>query len=104
MNILIYANLARSPFHRVAQERLTVLDEQGINLWISRQVLREYLAAMTRRGDILSYRDLENGKEMFVGGHEMGGGQIILPGPMAPGSVYSIARDFKSCGHKGAPR
>ncbi|HXH13462.1 MAG TPA: type II toxin-antitoxin system VapC family toxin [Alphaproteobacteria bacterium] len=51
-NVLIYANLARSPLHRVAQERLTALDEQGIDLWISRQVLREYLASMTRRDDL----------------------------------------------------
>jgi predicted nucleic acid-binding protein len=51
-NVLIYANLARSPLHRVAQEGLTALNEQSINLWISRQVLREYLAAMTRRGDL----------------------------------------------------
>jgi predicted nucleic acid-binding protein len=51
-NVLIYANLARSPFHQVAQERLTVLDEQGIDLWISRQVLREYLAGMRRRDDL----------------------------------------------------
>jgi predicted nucleic acid-binding protein len=51
-NVLIYANLARSPLHRAAQERLTALDEQGIDLWISRQVLREYLAAMTRRDDL----------------------------------------------------
>jgi predicted nucleic acid-binding protein len=51
-NVLIYANLARSPFHQMAQGRLTVFDEQGIELWISRQVLREYLAAMTRRGDL----------------------------------------------------
>jgi predicted nucleic acid-binding protein len=51
-NVLIYANLARSPFHRAAQERLIALDEQGIDLWISRQVLCEYLAAMTRREDL----------------------------------------------------
>jgi predicted nucleic acid-binding protein len=51
-NVLIYANLARSPFHLVAQARLTALDEPGIDLWISRQVLREYLAAMTRRNDL----------------------------------------------------
>jgi predicted nucleic acid-binding protein len=51
-NVLIYANLARSPLHRVAQGRLTALDEQGIDLWSSRQVLREYLAAMTRRDDL----------------------------------------------------
>ena len=36
----------------MAQGRLTAFDEQGIELWISRQILREYLAAMSRRGDL----------------------------------------------------
>ncbi len=52
-NILVYANLAKSPFHLTAKERLRLLSEQGADLWVSRQVLREYLAAMTRR-DILT--------------------------------------------------
>ncbi|MDZ8081631.1 MAG: type II toxin-antitoxin system VapC family toxin [Nostoc sp. DcaGUA01] len=51
-NILVYANLALSPFHVQAKERLQAFTEQGIDLWISRQTLREYLAAMTRRGDL----------------------------------------------------
>lgn len=51
-NILVYANLALSPFHVQATERLQAFTAQGIDLWISRQTLREYLAAMTRRGDL----------------------------------------------------
>jgi ATP-dependent Lon protease len=43
-----------------------------------------------------SYRELETGEESFVGVPEMGGGQIILPGPMAPGSVYTIGRDMET--------
>ena len=48
-NILVYANLAQSPFHAQAVERLQTLNEQGAELWINRQVLREYLSAMTRQ-------------------------------------------------------
>ncbi len=51
-NILVYANLALSPFHVQATERLQALAEQGIELWISRQIFREYLAAMTRQSDL----------------------------------------------------
>lgn len=51
-NVLIYANLALSPFHVQALEQLQALDEQGIELWVSRQILREYLAGMTRTGDL----------------------------------------------------
>lgn len=47
-NILVYANLALSPFHQLAQQRLRLLNEQECELWISRQVLKEYLSAMTR--------------------------------------------------------
>jgi predicted nucleic acid-binding protein len=51
-NILIYANLAMSPFHLQATERLQALDEQRVDLWISRQILREYLSGMTRQADL----------------------------------------------------
>lgn len=51
-NILVYANLALSPFHHQAQQQLQLLEEQGYQLWISRQVLKEYLSAMTRRGEL----------------------------------------------------
>lgn len=47
--ILVYANLALSPFHQLAVERLKSYDEKGCNLWISRQTLREYLSAMTKQ-------------------------------------------------------
>ena len=51
-NILVYANLALSPWHAPAVLRLTALDVEGTPLWVSRQVLREYLAAMTRPGEL----------------------------------------------------
>ncbi len=53
-NILVYANLKMSPFHLEAQQRLQSFDEQGYELWLSRQVLKEYLSAMTRRSDLTS--------------------------------------------------
>ncbi len=51
-NLLVYANLARSPWHAQAVQRLTALDAEGTPLWVSRQILREYLAAMTRPGEL----------------------------------------------------
>jgi predicted nucleic acid-binding protein len=47
-NILIYAKLAHSPFHTKALAAMKPLIDDGVTLWISRQVLREYLAVMTR--------------------------------------------------------
>lgn len=43
-----------------------------------------------------SYRDLETGREQFVGVPEMGGSQVIEPGPPSPGSVYTIGKDVES--------
>jgi ATP-dependent Lon protease len=43
-----------------------------------------------------SYFDTADGQEYFVPIPEMGGSQIILPGPMTPGSVYTIGRDVSS--------
>lgn len=47
-NVLIYANVTSSPFVDQARDRLTKLRDAGNELWISRQIIREYLVAMTR--------------------------------------------------------
>ncbi len=47
-NVLVYANTVRSPLHIRAQLALQVLSASAIPLWISRQILREYLATLSR--------------------------------------------------------
>lgn len=47
-NILVYASVDSSPFYEVARRAITDYESQGIPLWISRQVLREYLATLAR--------------------------------------------------------
>jgi predicted nucleic acid-binding protein len=49
-NILMYSVLTASPFHAAADESLNALDTAGAELWTSRQILREFVAAMTRPG------------------------------------------------------
>ena len=49
-NILVYAQQALSPYHSLATAKLHALVSAGHPLWISRQVLREYLAVMSRPG------------------------------------------------------
>jgi predicted nucleic acid-binding protein len=51
-NVLVYASLKGSPFSTAARTRLTELEDTGSSLWISRQVLREFLAVTTRPGTI----------------------------------------------------
>ena len=47
-NILIYANVASAPFHQQALDVLTLAQQSERPLWVSRQVLREFIAARTR--------------------------------------------------------
>ncbi|MBD2773110.1 type II toxin-antitoxin system VapC family toxin [Iningainema tapete] len=47
-NILIYASILESPFHLTALNKIQAQEQVGRELWISRQVLREYLATLTR--------------------------------------------------------
>jgi predicted nucleic acid-binding protein len=47
-NILVYARATQSPFHQAALQMIQRLDQSRVELWISRQVLREYLATFTR--------------------------------------------------------
>jgi predicted nucleic acid-binding protein len=51
-NVLVYANQATALRHAEALALLRQAEQDGIELWISGQVLREYLAVVTRpQGD-----------------------------------------------------
>ena len=47
-NILIYANVATAPLHEQALAAIKAAHQAGQPLWISRQVLREFIATRTR--------------------------------------------------------
>ena len=47
-NILVYANVAESPFHEDALAAIVTRYAANVELWISRQVIREYVAVMSR--------------------------------------------------------
>lgn len=47
-NLLIHANNEESPFQQETRQRLLDLAADGCPLWISRQVLREYAAVLSR--------------------------------------------------------
>jgi predicted nucleic acid-binding protein len=51
-NMLVYARIAVSPFHAAAVTKLDALKAAGHPLWVSRQILREYLAALTKPGTV----------------------------------------------------
>src|SRR6185295_11906779 len=47
-NILVYAASLRAPLHQRASEEIRGRHESGHELWVSRQILREYLATLSR--------------------------------------------------------
>lgn len=47
-NVLVYASIAEAPLHTTARTALHQLAQAESDLWISRQVVREYLATLTR--------------------------------------------------------
>ena len=48
-NVLIYANLAEMPLHPEASAAMSLLSEANTQVWISLQVLREYIAITSRK-------------------------------------------------------
>ncbi len=46
--MLVRANVARASLHQEALQAIESREQGGVKLWISRQVLREYLAVLTR--------------------------------------------------------
>lgn len=47
-NVLVYADQAASAFHASARAAIGRLEREGAAMWISRQVLREYMVTVTR--------------------------------------------------------
>lgn len=47
-NVLVYLSIDQSPFHKVARAAILHHQNVGTEIWISRQILREYLATLTR--------------------------------------------------------
>ena len=47
-NVLIYANVIETPLHKQALAAINAAREAGREIWISRQVIREYLVTLTR--------------------------------------------------------
>ncbi|MCA0456698.1 MAG: type II toxin-antitoxin system VapC family toxin [Chloroflexi bacterium] len=47
-NILVRATVATAPDHQATQRRLENMTTAGDEMWISRQIMREYAAVLTR--------------------------------------------------------
>ena len=47
-NILVYASLENSPFYQIAKNKILEFSYNNYELWISRQVIREYLSVISK--------------------------------------------------------
>lgn len=47
-NVLVYANVIEAPMHEQSLAAINAAHQAGRTLWISRQVIREYLVTMSR--------------------------------------------------------
>lgn len=47
-NVLVYSTVVQAPLHASARQSLDALRASATELWVSRQILREYLAVLTR--------------------------------------------------------
>jgi len=57
-NVLVYANAAEAPLPQIALEAVETRYNAGIELWVSRQVLREYLVTFSRPQRFLNPRPI----------------------------------------------
>lgn len=57
-NILLRANVEEAPSHHECLAAITNLSAKGTKLWISRQILREYLSVPTRPQDFMNPRPI----------------------------------------------
>lgn len=47
-NVLVYASIVESPFHQAARQALVAAQSRYGSLWVSSQVIREFLVVLTR--------------------------------------------------------
>lgn len=53
-NVLVYAVLTSSPMYAQAMRALEEREKGGVELWISRQIMREFLSTLTRKSTLSS--------------------------------------------------
>ena len=87
-NLLVYAKQARSPFNAQATAKLQGLATAGHPLWISRQILREYLVTMSHPAALTSpvpmvdlIADVQSFEQQF---------QVAEDGPTVTGQLLNL--------------
>lgn len=92
-NLLVYADLAYSPLHEAA---LASLQARGVELWISHQILREYLATMTRPGTLTI--PLPIGSIITFARRHAKQFRIAAGGPSVTARLFTLLEQFPAAG------
>ena len=97
-NVLVYASIQESEAHQIALRRLDELHQSGRELWVSRQVLREYLSVITKRNYFL--RPLSR-MQAIAAVHEIGGRFRIADETMETGAqLIALLSRFEVAGRQ----
>jgi predicted nucleic acid-binding protein len=95
-NVLMYSELTASPFNAQAATKLAAVRAAGHELWISRQVVREDLAAMSRPGTITGLAPmsaLANDVRRFIATYRM-----AEDGPSATAQLLALLTAIPAAG------
>lgn len=95
-NVLVYSRQAPSPFHAQAVAKLAGLRAGGHFLWISRQILREYFASMSRQGlysGSVPMTVLVNDARAFAAAY-----QIAEDGPAVTAELFALLATIPTAG------
>ena len=90
-NVFVYSRTTRSPEHQVARETLERVVRSGESLRISRQIMREYLAVVTRhqsRPIDISPEEALNDVTRMASQFE-----ILEDGPIVTATLIALCRD-----------
>jgi predicted nucleic acid-binding protein len=96
-NILAYGELKQSPLFQTTRQRLSDLESAGNELWISRQILREFLSSVSRGVGLViapPMSDLIADVRAFSNRYE-----IAEDGPLVTDRLLQLLDDV-SCGGK----
>lgn len=97
-NVLVYFDVKEAPLHRAARKTLSEWRAQGTPSWISRQVLREYLATLTRPQMFSSPLPMDSVLERVA--HFERRFTIAEDGPTVTGRLYELLRQLPVGGNQ----
>ena len=97
-NVLVFATVTRAPLHQTAEAVLERLNATGATLSISRQVIREFLAVLTRPG---TYHRPTSADEAVAAARDLEAKFTVLEdGPAVTDRLLALVRQVPTGGRQ----